>query len=245
MVSVPPSPALQMLRESSPTISVGLLTADLLRLGSEIALLERTGVRVAHVDVMDGCFTPAMTVGPPWIRALKGTLLKDVHLMIRDPIGKVADYVAAGADIITVHVEADLHIHRVVQSMGRMVNANDPARGLVRGVALNPGTPLEALDPVLPEIEMVVLLAVNPGWGGQSFIPSTFTRIERVRRLIHESEREILLCVDGGVTRTNIADIAAAGADLIVTGSAVFDGKAPEANALFMLEAVRRSRSAS
>jgi ribulose-phosphate 3-epimerase len=243
MVSVPPSPAFQLLRESSPTISVGLLTADLLRLGSEIALLQRTGVRVAHVDVMDGCFTPAMTVGPPWIRALKGTLLKDVHLMIRDPVGKVADYVAAGADIITVHVEADLHIHRVVQSMGRMVNANDPARGLVRGVALNPGTPLETLDPVLAEVEMVVLLAVNPGWGGQSFIPSTFARIERVRRLIHESEREILLCVDGGVTRTNIADIAAAGADLIVTGSAVFDGKAPEENARFMLEAVRRSRS--
>jgi ribulose-phosphate 3-epimerase len=245
MGSVPPSPAFRLLRESSPTISVGLLTADLLHLGSEIALLERTGVRVAHVDVMDGCFTPAMTVGPPWIRALKGPLLKDVHLMIRDPIGKVADYVAAGADIVTVHVEADLHIHRVLQSMGRMVNANDPARGLVRGVALNPGTPLEALDPILPEVEMVVLLAVNPGWGGQSFIPSTFARIERLHRLIRESEKEILVCVDGGVTRSNIVDIAAAGADLIVTGSAVFDGRAPEENARFMLEAVRRSRPAS
>jgi ribulose-phosphate 3-epimerase len=237
---MPPSHIFQLLRESSPTVSVGLLTADLLRLGSELSLLERTGVRLAHVDVMDGCFVPAMTVGPPWIRALKGPLLKDVHLMVRDPIGKVADYVACGADIVTVHVEADLHIHRVLQSLGKMVNANDPARGLIRGVALNPGTPLEALEPLLEEVEMVVLLAVNPGWGGQSFISSTFARIEKVRRLLEERGKEILLGVDGGVTRTNIAEIAAAGADIIVTGSAVFDGKSPEENARFMLETLKR-----
>ena len=237
---MPPSHIFRLLRESSPTVSVGLLTADLLRLGSELSLLERTGVRLAHVDVMDGCFVPAMTVGPPWIRALKGPLLKDVHLMVRDPIGKVADYVACGADIVTVHVEADLHIHRVLQSLGKMVNANDPARGLIRGVALNPGTPLEALEPLLEEVEMVVLLAVNPGWGGQSFISSTFARIEKVRRLLEERGKEILLGVDGGVTRTNIAEIAAAGADIIVTGSAVFDGKSPEENARFMLETLKR-----
>lgn len=237
---MPPLQALQLLRELSPTVSVGLLTADLLRLGSEISLLGRTGVRVAHVDVMDGCFVPAMTVGPPWIKALKGPLLKDVHLMVRDPIGKVADYVACGADIITVHVEADLHIHRVLQSLGKMVNANDPARGLVRGIALNPGTPVEALEPLLDEVEMVTLLAVNPGWGGQSFIPSTFARIEKVRRLLQQQKRDILLGVDGGVTRANIAEIGAAGADIIVTGSAVFDGKAPEENARFMLETLSR-----
>jgi ribulose-phosphate 3-epimerase len=240
---MPPLQARQLLRELSPTVSVGLLTADLLRLGSEISLLEQTGVRVVHVDVMDGCFVPAMTVGPPWIKALKGPLLKDVHLMVRDPIGKVADYVACGADIITVHVEADLHIHRVLQSLGKMVNANDPARGLVRGIALNPGTPVEALEPLLDEVEMVTLLAVNPGWGGQSFIPSTFARIEKVRRLLLQQKRDILLGVDGGVTRANIAEIGAAGADIIVTGSAVFDGKAPEENARFMLETLSRLRS--
>jgi ribulose-phosphate 3-epimerase len=139
-----------------------------------------------------------------------------------------------------VHVEADLHIHRVLQSLGKMVNANDPARGLIRGVALNPGTPLETLEPLLEEVEMVVLLAVNPGWGGQSFISSTFARIEKVRRLLEERGKEILLGVDGGVTRTNIAEIAAAGADIIVTGSAVFDGKSPEENARFMLETLKR-----
>lgn len=240
---MPPLQARQLLRELSPTVSVGLLTADLLRLGSEISLLERTGVRIVHVDVMDGCFVPAMTVGPPWIKALTGSLLKDVHLMVQDPIGKVADYVACGADIITVHVEADLHIHRVLQSLGKMVNANDPARGLVRGIALNPGTPVEALEPLLDEVEMVTLLAVNPGWGGQSFIPSTFPRIEKVRRLLLQQKRDILLGVDGGVTRANIAEIGAAGADIIVTGSAVFDGKAPEENARFMLETLSRLHS--
>lgn len=240
---MPPLQARQLLRELSPTVSVGLLTADLLRLGSEISLLERTGVRIVHVDVMDGCFVPAMTVGPPWIKALTGSLLKDVHLMVQDPIGKVADYVACGADIITVHVEADLHIHRVLQSLGKMVNANDPARGLVRGIALNPGTPVEALEPLLDEVEMVTLLAVNPGWGGQSFIPSTFARIEKVRRLLLQQKRDILLGVDGGVTRANIAEIGAAGADIIVTGSAVFDGKAPEENARFMLETLSRLHS--
>lgn len=242
---MPSSRLLKLLHESSPTISVGLLTADLLRLGSEIDLLERSGVRVLHIDVMDGCFTPAMTVGPPWIKALKGPLLKDVHLMIRDPLVKVADYVAAGADIVTVHVEADLHIHRVLQSMGKMVNANDPDRGLIRGIALNPGTPLEAIDPLLDEVELVVLLAVNPGWGGQSFIPSTFARIEKVLRLLQEQKKEILLGVDGGVTRSNIAEIAATGADIIVTGSAVFDGKTPEENARFMLGAMERFRNPS
>ncbi len=240
---MPPLQTLELLRESSPSVSVGLLTADLLRLGSEIALLQRAGIRIAHVDVMDGCFVPAMTVGPPWIKALKGSLLKDVHLMVRDPIGKVADYVACGADIVTVHVEADLHIHRVLQSLGKMVNVNDPDRGLVRGVALNPGTPLEVLEPLLDEVELVVLLAVNPGWGGQSFIPSTFRRIEKARRMLREQKNDILLGVDGGVTRTNIAEIGAAGADIIVTGSAVFDGKAPEENARFMIETLSRLRN--
>jgi ribulose-phosphate 3-epimerase len=124
-----------------------------------------------------------------------------------------------------------------------MVNANDSGRGLIRGIALNPGTPLEALEPLLDEVEMIVLLAVNPGWGGQSFIPSTFQRIETVRRLLREQKREMLLGIDGGITRTNVAEIAAAGADIIVTGSAVFDGKAPEENARFMLEAVKRFRN--
>lgn len=231
---------LDRLRSLRPAVSVGLLTADLLSLGTELAMLERAGIGMAHVDVMDGCFTPVMTVGPPFVKALKTPLLKDVHLMIREPLATLADYVAAGADIITVHQESCTHIHRVLQALGGMTHAVEPARGLVRGVALNPGTPLDVLDPLLPEMDMLLLLAVNPGWGGQTFIPGTFDRMARAKAMIAASGREIVLGVDGGVTKDNIAAIAAAGAELIVTGSAVFDGRAAAANAAYMLEAVGR-----
>jgi ribulose-phosphate 3-epimerase len=233
------STAFKMLRESCPTVSVGILTANLLTLGSELNLLERVGVKVVHIDVMDGCFCPMMTVGPPFIKALKTPLLKDAHLMITEPLEKVADYAAAGADIITIHPEACRHPHRTVQQMRSLSNANDPGRGIVRGVALNPGTPLEILEPLLDELELILLLAVNPGWGGQKFVTTTSTRIARVKQMIANSGREILLGVDGGITRANIAEVAKTGVDLIVTGSAVFDGKAAEENARFMLQAIK------
>ncbi|MEJ2010196.1 MAG: ribulose-phosphate 3-epimerase [Acidobacteriota bacterium] len=230
--------SLRTLRELAPALSVGILTADLLSLGSELRLLEETGAKLVHIDVMDGVYCPRMTAGPPLIRALKTPLLKDVHLMITEPLGKVAEYVAAGADIITVHPDASVHPHRVLQEMGKMQNANDAGRGLIRGVALNPGTPLQVLEPLFDELEMVLLLAVNPGWSGQRFVKSTFGRIERVKEIIRSSGRDILLCVDGGITRNNIAEIAGTGVDLIVAGSAIFDGKAPRENAKFMLSAV-------
>jgi ribulose-phosphate 3-epimerase len=159
--------------------------------------------------------------------------------MIADPLEKVAEYAAAGADIITIHPEACQHPHRVLQQMRGLPNANDPARGIVRGAALNPGTPLETLDPLLDELEFILLLAVNPGWGGQKFIPSTFRRITQAQQMIADSGREILLGVDGGITRANIAEVAKTGVDFIVTGSAVFDGKAAEENARFMMAAVK------
>ncbi len=230
--------ALDLLRASAPTVSIGVLTANLLSLGTEIELLERTGAKLAHFDVMDGCFCPMMTVGPPFIKAIKTSLLKDVHLMIEEPLEKVAEYVAVGADIVTIHVEACSNPHRVLQKLASLSNSNDAERGIVRGVALNPGTPLEALDPLLDELEYISLLAVNPGWGGQKYIPATTARLARVQRMIAESGRNIILGVDGGITKDNIAQIAGTGADLIVTGSAVFDGKTPEANAHFMLDAV-------
>jgi ribulose-phosphate 3-epimerase len=236
-----PSPAstVALLKSLSPTISVGMITADLMALGSELELLARTGVRLVHVDVMDGCFTPMMTVGPPLIRAMKTPLLKDVHLMIRDPLEKLGDFVAAGADIVTVHAESCTHIHRVLQQLGAMTNANDPARGLVRGIALNPGTPLEVIEPLLGEVELVLVLAVNPGFSGQSFIGAAMDRLAKARRMIAAAGREILLGVDGGITRGNIATFAGAGVDIVVTGSAVFDGKAPADNARYMLDALR------
>jgi ribulose-phosphate 3-epimerase len=241
---LPPSTSLDLLRAAVPTVSVGVLTADLLALGGKLRLLDDAGVRVVHVDVMDGCFVPALTVGPAFVKALRTPLLKDVHLMIEDPLTKVADYAAAGADIITVHVESSVHVHRVLQHLGTLKNANDPARGIVRGVALNPGTPLEVLDPLLDQLDLVVLLAVNPGWSGQSFLDATRARAARLRETIARSGRSILVGIDGGVTRDNIGAVAATRADLIVTGSAVFDGKAPAANARFMLDEVRKASHA-
>jgi ribulose-phosphate 3-epimerase len=212
-----------------------VLAADLLNLGRDVALLEQAGVPLLHVDVMDGCFTPMMTVGPPVVRAIRTPLLKDVHLMIREPLDRLADYVAAGADMITVHVESCVHIHRVLQHLGAMKNANDAGRGLVRGIALNPGTPIETIVPLIDEIDLILLLAINPGWGGQAFLPSTFPRLARVRHLVAESGRQILVGVDGGITRANVGQLAGTGVDLIVTGSAVFDGGTPAANAASML----------
>ena len=232
------TPLFKAIREAAPTISVGMLTADLTNLNAEIVLLEDAGVSLVHFDVMDGCFCPMITIGPPLVNAVRTALFKDVHLMITEPVRTVAEYVQAGADIVTVHVEADRHIQRVFQELDAMQNANDPTRGLVRGVALNPGTPMEMLEPLLDQIELVLLLTINPGWGGQKIGTETPRRVEQARRLIDDSGREILLGVDGGITRRNIVDVAKLRPDLIVTGSAVFDGGAPEENARYMLGAI-------
>jgi ribulose-phosphate 3-epimerase len=231
--------AFQILRESAPNVSIGIVTADLLSLGAELQLLERVGCKLVHIDVMDGVFCPMMTVGPPFIKALKTPLLKDAHLMIDEPLDKVAEYATVGCDIITIHPEACSQPHRVLQHLKTLTNANDPARGIVRGVALNPSSPLEMLEPLIEEVEMISILAVNPGWGGQNFFPSALKRIERTKKLIATSGRDILLCLDGGITKANIEEMSRIGVDMIVTGSAVFDGKAAEANARFMLDAVK------
>lgn len=228
-----------------PTISVGVLTADLMSLGQEIDRLNGTGVEILHFDIMDGCFCPMMTVGPPFVRGVRTSMIKDVHLMIQDPLEKVDAYVAAGADILTVPLESGAHIHRVLQYLGTLENQNDPNRGLIRGVGLNPGTSLSSLEPLLDDLEMVTLLGINPGWGGQAMIPATRTRLTELRDMVAEADRSILLCLDGGITRKNIADIANWGADLVVTGSAVFDGRAPTENARFMLSSLRGEKEES
>lgn len=230
------SPLVDRLRASAPQISVGVLTADWLNLGSQLELIERAGVELLHFDVMDGVFCPMLTLGAPVVAGLKTQLLKDVHLMIEDPLPKLEGFVGAGADIVTVHAESTRHIHRVLQALGKMTNANDPNRGIVRGIALNPGTPLEVIEPLVGEFEMVLLLAVNPGWGGQKFIASTCERVKQVRERVGDTA---LICVDGGITRDNISNVARLGADIIVTGSAVFDGKSPFENARHMMSALR------
>ena len=230
-------PALfDQLRSRAPQLSVGILTANWMSLSSELALLERAGVDLLHFDVMDGCFCPMMTLGTPVVAGLKTSMLKDVHLMVEEPLDKVGAFVAAGADIVTIHGERTSHVHRVLQSLRQMTNVNDPTRGILRGLALNPGTPVSSIEPLLGELEMVLVLAVNPGWGGQKFLPGTADRVRRVRDM---AGRDVLICVDGGVTRDNVGEIACMGADIIVTGSAVFDGKSPAENVRLMMEALR------
>jgi ribulose-phosphate 3-epimerase len=209
-----------------------VLTADLLRLGEELNALDEAAVELAHVDVMDGVFCPLTTVGPPLVEAVPDRFVKDVHLMVDEPLDKVHAYVEAGAGIVTFHVESTRHPHRVLQSL--------TDTGVVRGVALNPGTPIAVVEPLLDELELVLLLAVNPGWGGQSFIPSTERRIGDLRGLVEG--REIAIGVDGGITRANVEHVASLGVDLIVTGSAVYDGIAPAENARALFEAAKRGR---
>jgi ribulose-phosphate 3-epimerase len=241
-------PAVRRLLGGGPRLSVGILTADLLALGSEMKRLAATRAELVHIDVMDGVFCPQITVGPPIVKAIRTPLIKDVHLMIDDPLTKVETFVQAGADMVTFHLEGARQPHRVLQALALATNANDPARGVIRGVGLNPSTPIEAIEPLLDELDYVLVVAINPGWGGQSFLPATEGRLERARRLIEASGRPILLGVDGGVTRSNIGRVAGLGADIVVSGSAIFDGTDVSANAAFMLDAVgtaARSRAAT
>ena len=206
-----PSAAVSFLRKLCPTISVGVMTADWMNLTSEIQEIEAAGVKLLHYDVMDGLFCPGITVGPPIVKATETTLLKDIHLMVNDPLDCIDSFVAAGADIVTVHAESGRHTHRALQMLGQMKNVNAGRHGLetvVRGVALNPGTPAEVLPPLLDDLDFILLLAVNPGWSGQSFIPSTQNKLKQVKRLIAESGHDILVGIDGGVTQKNIRDIA-------------------------------------
>ena len=223
----------QAVLRDGPLVSIGVLTADLLRLGEELALLEKAGAKLVHVDVMDGVFCPLMTVGPAFISALDGLFLKDVHLMVEQPESKVEAYVEAGADLIAFHVEATRHPYRVLQSL--------EGTGVVRGAALNPGTPLALVEPLLDELDYVLLLAVNPGWSGQRLAESTGRRIAVLRELI--GDRNVFVGIDGGVTKENVALVAAMGPDVIVTGSAVFDGKTPLDNARFMIKETRAAHA--
>ena len=207
------------------------MTADWMCMGDELRRIEDAGAAFVHVDVMDGCFCPQLTVGPPVIAALKTKLPKDVHLMIDEPLDKVRAFVDAGAAMLTVHVESTRHPRRVLQVLGSVVT---------RGIALNPGTPVSAIEPLLDEVELVLVLAVDPGWGGQKFATGTEKKLAAARDLIERSGRHVMLAVDGGVTRENVGSIAAMGVDIIVAGSAVFDGGDAAANLGRLLAGVER-----
>ncbi|MBI3392889.1 MAG: ribulose-phosphate 3-epimerase [Nitrospirae bacterium] len=197
-------------------IAPSILSADFSRLGDEIRAVEAAGADLIHVDVMDGHFVPNITIGPPVVAALRKTtrLPLDVHLMIEDADRFVPDFCEAGADWVSVHVEACPHLHRTLQLIKNC--------GRRAGVVLNPGTPLASLEEVLHEAEFVLLMSVNPGFGGQAFIPGALKKIATLRDWIRESGLDVEIEVDGGVKTGNAADLVRAGAEILVAGSAIF-----------------------
>ncbi len=198
-------------------IAPSILTADFGRLGAQVEEAEAAGVDLIHLDIMDGTFVPNISFGPSIVAAVRRatTLELDVHLMVEEPERYVEAFAEAGADYLTVHVEATRHPHRAVQLIREL--------GKKPGLVLNPGTPLSALEPMLEDVDMALLMSVNPGFGGQSYVPGTTARLQKLRELRDALNPSCLLEIDGGVKANNIAMIHQAGADVVVVGSALYN----------------------
>ncbi|MHA1539244.1 MAG: ribulose-phosphate 3-epimerase [Alphaproteobacteria bacterium] len=199
-------------------IAPSILSADFSKLGQEVQAVTKAGADLIHVDVMDGHFVPNITIGPDVVKSLRkhSDLPFDVHLMIENVDLFIPQFAGAGADMITIHPETGYHLHRSIQ--------NIKALGKKVGVSLNPATPLSALDEILPELDLVLLMSVNPGFGGQAFIPSTLEKIKELKHKIKKTGLEIDISIDGGVNAENAKTIAKAGADIMIAGSATFKG---------------------
>ena len=197
-------------------IAPSLLAANFVRLAEDIAKVEAAGADWLHLDIMDGHFVPNLTFGPPIVAAIRKItkLPLDVHLMVTNPSSLIDDFAAAGADWLTVHGETEPHLHRLVTRIREL--------GVRPAIALNPASPIHSLDEILPEVDMVLIMSVNPGFGGQKFIPSSIDKIWRLKKQINGLNREVLIEVDGGINAVTSPLVRKAGADVLVAGSAVF-----------------------
>lgn len=197
-------------------LAPSILSADFSRLLESVKEVEAAGVEYLHIDVMDGHFVPNISFGAPILKSLKGktNLFMDVHLMIENPDLFIGDFVDAGADLINVHVEACVHLHRTIQLIRSF--------GVKVGVTLNPATPLSVIEPILHEVDMVLLMSVNPGFGGQSYIPFVTDKIKKLREMINQGQLSCDIQVDGGIKQDNVKLVVDAGANIIVAGSAIF-----------------------
>ncbi len=209
-------------------LSPSLLAADFANLGDQVRRLDEAGAQYVHIDVMDGMFVPSISFGLPVIKSIRpySERIFDVHLMIEEPMRYIEDFANAGADLITIHAEACKHLDRTIAAIKE--------RGLLAGVALNPSTPLTELTYILPKVDMVLLMSVNPGFGGQKYIPYVTDKIRDLKKMIEKTGQSIDIEVDGGVTLDNVAQIMDVGANIIVAGTAVFRGDIEDNVARFL-----------